>query len=147
MTSCSIKDLKDIKENRLQNYVRKLFFFINKTNRPVAYLWSDEIWNERDGQKYNLKLFHSIHKKNMFTHNWQLNEDMTPFFIKYSYIWHFTGFPIEDRTKIMKQVWNFSLVANLIILKIFVKISRLVKQKKDFLFLILAYLHLVLFKI
>ena len=48
----------------------------------------------------------SIHKKNMFTHNWQLNEDMTPFFIKYSYIWHFTGFPIEDRTKIMKQVWE-----------------------------------------
>lgn len=48
----------------------------------------------------------SIHKKNMFRHNWQLNEDMTPFFIKYSYIWHFTGFPIEDRTKIMKQVWE-----------------------------------------
>lgn len=48
----------------------------------------------------------SIHKKNMFKHNWQLNEDMTPFFIKYSYIWHFTGFPIEDRTRIMKQVWE-----------------------------------------
>ena len=48
----------------------------------------------------------SIHKKNMFRHNWQLNEDMTPFFIKYAYIWHFTGFPIEDRTKIMKQVWE-----------------------------------------
>ena len=48
----------------------------------------------------------SIHKKDMFKHNWQLNEDMTPFFIKYAYIWHFTGFPIEDRTKIMKQVWE-----------------------------------------
>lgn len=48
----------------------------------------------------------SIHKKNMFTHNWQLNTDKTPFFIKYAYIWHFTGFPIEDRTRIMKQVWD-----------------------------------------
>ena len=48
----------------------------------------------------------SIHKKDMFKHNWQLNEDPTPFFIKYAYIWHFTGFPIEDRTRIMKQVWE-----------------------------------------
>ena len=48
----------------------------------------------------------SIHKKNMFKHNWQLNEDMTPFFVKYAFVWHFTGFPIEDRTKIMKQVWE-----------------------------------------
>ena len=42
----------------------------------------------------------------MFKHNWQLNEDTTPFFIKYSNIWHFTGFGIEDRIKIMGQVWN-----------------------------------------
>ena len=42
----------------------------------------------------------------MFTHNWQLNEDNTPFFIKYAYIWHFTGFPVEDRIKIMKQTWD-----------------------------------------
>ena len=42
----------------------------------------------------------------MFKHNWQLNEDLTPFFIKYAYIWHFTGFPIEDRARVMEQVWN-----------------------------------------
>ncbi len=47
----------------------------------------------------------SIHKKDMFKHNWQLNEDPTPFFIKYAFIWHFTGFPIEDRTRIMRDVW------------------------------------------
>ena len=60
----------------------------------------------------NLKLLNpewnliSIHRKDMFSYNWQLNEDQTPFFIKYAYIWHFTGFPVEDRIKIMKKVWD-----------------------------------------
>jgi len=48
----------------------------------------------------------SIHRKNMFTHNWQLNIDPTPHFMKYAYIWHFTGFPIEDRTRLMQQTWE-----------------------------------------
>jgi len=47
-----------------------------------------------------------IHRKNMFTHNWQLNNTKTPHFIKYANIWHFTGFPVEKREKIMKQVWD-----------------------------------------
>lgn len=49
----------------------------------------------------------SIHKKNMFKHNWQLNLDKTPHFIKYAYVWHFTGFPIEDRINAMKQVYEY----------------------------------------
>ena len=54
-------------------------------------------------QSWNLL---SIHRKQMFTHNWQLNEDNTPFFVKYAYIWHFTGFPISDRINIMKHTWD-----------------------------------------
>jgi hypothetical protein len=49
----------------------------------------------------------SIHRKNMFQHNWQLNIDKTPYFLKYAYVWHFTGFPIEDRVKIMSDVWDY----------------------------------------
>lgn len=49
----------------------------------------------------------SIHRKNMFQHNWQLKTDPTPYFIKYAYVWHFTGFPIEDRVKIMSDVWDY----------------------------------------
>lgn len=64
-----------------------------KTNATKKYL--PPIWN----------LF-AIHKKNMFKHNWQLNTDSTPFFIKYAYVWHFTGFAIESRTDVMKQVWD-----------------------------------------
>jgi len=54
-------------------------------------------------QSWNLL---GIHKKQMFTHNWQLNEDMTPFFVKYANIWHFTGFGIPDRINLMKQTWE-----------------------------------------
>tara|TARA_R110001592_G_scaffold355299_2_gene655764 strand:+ start:2968 stop:3759 length:792 start_codon:yes stop_codon:yes gene_type:complete len=52
-----------------------------------------------------------MHKKGLFLHNWQLASDTDtdnaiPFFIKYGNIWHFTGFPIEDRIKLMGQVWD-----------------------------------------
>ena len=41
-----------------------------------------------------------------FSHNWQLNEDTTPFFIKYGYIWKYSGFPKRgDRYELMKQTW------------------------------------------
>ena len=43
----------------------------------------------------------------MFTHNWQLKEDSTPFFIKYAYLWHFTGIPIENKEQLMKETWEF----------------------------------------
>jgi hypothetical protein len=46
-----------------------------------------------------------IHRKNMFTPNWQL-EKKTPHFIKHSNIWHFTGFPVEERKSVMKQTWD-----------------------------------------
>ena len=47
-----------------------------------------------------------LHKKQMFTHNWQLDEDKTPFFVKYGNIWHYTGFGIPDRINLMKQTWE-----------------------------------------
>ena len=47
-----------------------------------------------------------MHKKQMFIHNWQLEEDKTPFFVKYGFIWHFTGFGIPDRINLMKQTWD-----------------------------------------
>jgi hypothetical protein len=48
-----------------------------------------------------------MHRKDLFSYNWQLNEDRTPFFIKYFYIWKFNGFDKNQRTKIMGDVWNF----------------------------------------
>tara|TARA_R100001443_G_C3356726_1_gene178109 strand:- start:498 stop:1856 length:1359 start_codon:yes stop_codon:yes gene_type:complete len=53
----------------------------------------------------SFKLTH-IHRKEMFNHNWQLNEDQTPFFIKYAYIWMFNGMPKDQRTSLMSQTWE-----------------------------------------
>lgn len=71
-----------------------LNFFLQKEQVEVELL--DPSWN-----------LLSIHKKNMFQHNWQLNQNKTPYFIDYAYIWHMTGFPIEDRVQVMKSTWEF----------------------------------------
>ena len=54
---------------------------------------------------FSYKLTH-IHRKEMFNHNWQLNEDKTPFFIKHAYNWVFNGIPKDQRTNFMKDIWN-----------------------------------------
>jgi len=51
------------------------------------------------------KLTH-INRKEMFQHNWQLQEDARPFFEKYGYIWFFTGINKENRSHIMSQAWE-----------------------------------------
>ena len=51
------------------------------------------------------KLTH-LQRKELFNHNWQLNEDKTPFFIKYGYNYSFNGLPKDNRTNIMKQTWD-----------------------------------------
>ena len=52
---------------------------------------------------YNL---YHLPRKDILKNNWQLKEDATPFFIKYGKIWHFTGFPVEQRKNLMSQTWN-----------------------------------------
>lgn len=47
----------------------------------------------------------SMHKRGLFMNNFQF-QDNTPHFIKYGYIWHFTGFAIEDRIKVVNDTWN-----------------------------------------
>ena len=65
-----------------------------------------------EGVKLNLDLpgsFHLTHltRFDWFSHNWQLNKDKTPFFIKYGYIWSFSGFPNRgERHNIMNQTWD-----------------------------------------
>ena len=54
---------------------------------------------------FTYKLTH-IHRKEMFNYNWQLNEDKTPFFIKYGHVWGFSGLPKNQRTQIIKQTWD-----------------------------------------
>jgi hypothetical protein len=49
-----------------------------------------------------------LNRFDWFGYNWQLNEDKVPFFIKYGYIWFYSGFPQRgDRYNLMKQTWDF----------------------------------------
>ena len=49
-----------------------------------------------------------LNRFDWFSHNWQLKEDNTPFFIKYGYIWFYSGFPNRgDRFNLMNQTWDF----------------------------------------
>ena len=48
-----------------------------------------------------------LYRKGMLVHNWQLEEDKTPFFIKYGYVWVYSGFTNRgDRYKLMKETWD-----------------------------------------
>tara|TARA_E500000331_G_C17198736_1_gene688290 strand:- start:12 stop:1370 length:1359 start_codon:yes stop_codon:yes gene_type:complete len=47
-----------------------------------------------------------MHRKEMLTYNWQLDEDKTPFFIKYANNWMFNGIPKDQRTSLMSQTWE-----------------------------------------
>ena len=68
-------------------------------------------WVQKNAVELNLdlpftyKLTH-IHRKEMFGSNWQLKEDDTPYFIKYGKNWVFNGIPKNQRTEVMKNLWN-----------------------------------------
>ena len=49
-----------------------------------------------------------LYRREVLTHNWQLNEDPTPFFIKHFYTWIFSGWPDrgETRKNLMSQTWK-----------------------------------------
>ncbi len=50
--------------------------------------------------------FTHMHRKELYFHNWQLKEDFRPFFMKYGYVWNFSGFEKNKRTELMSKIWN-----------------------------------------
>ena len=88
---CELQD-KIVKKGTEQtplNYWLQINNIELKTDLPIAF-----------------KLTH-LHRKQMFGYNWQLNEDKTPFVIKYGYNWIFNGLPKHERPQIMKQLWDY----------------------------------------
>jgi len=45
-------------------------------------------------------------RKDLLHYNWQLDEDKTPFFIKYGLLWGFSGFDKRNRNDLMKKIWD-----------------------------------------
>jgi len=75
------------------------------TDQPV-YNYLSQIHNiEFDEISPAFMLTH-LNRFDWFSHNWQLKTDMTPFFIKYGYIWFFSGFDRTQRQPLMEQTWN-----------------------------------------
>jgi protein-L-isoaspartate O-methyltransferase len=68
-------------------------------------------WIQKHGVELNLELpppFNLTHieKSMMFGHNWTLNEDKTPFFLKYGWQYRFVGSPKSQINSLMKQTWD-----------------------------------------
>jgi hypothetical protein len=75
------------------------------TDQPV-YNYLSQIHNiEFDTISPAYMLTH-LNRFDWLSHNWQLKEDTTPFFIKYSYIWFFSGFDRRQRQPLMQQTWD-----------------------------------------
>jgi hypothetical protein len=74
----------------------------------LSFFWNLYIKKENINKKYLDFRFNTMRliKNDWLQHNWQLKEDETPFFIKYSYIWHFTGCSIEERSSLMLNIWD-----------------------------------------
>jgi len=87
---CNLQDnvIKKGTEQTPLNYWLQMEGIDIKTDLPLPY-----------------KLTH-LHRKELFSHNWQLKEDNTPFLIKYGYIWFFNGIPKNQRSRLMGGVWD-----------------------------------------
>ncbi len=106
------KEHKDIFEKFKKIYVDNVDYFnhIQSTLRrgtdqtPFNYVVS---MNNVDIKFLPMKYRVShLPRKEFLNHNWQLNEDLTPFFIKYGYIWGFSGFDKTQRNQLMEETWK-----------------------------------------
>ena len=102
--------LVNLKEFYYNNYdkIMELQKTVNKgTDQPVYnYLLqiNNITVNTNLHPGYNLN---HLHRFGWFNYNWQLNEDTTPHFIKYGYVWKYSGFPNRgDRYELMSKTWE-----------------------------------------
>tara|TARA_Y100000310_G_scaffold3230_1_gene4130 strand:+ start:214 stop:1032 length:819 start_codon:yes stop_codon:yes gene_type:complete len=98
---------KDLYYKNIDEFVELQDKIVNKGTEqtPLNYwLQINNIEVKRD-LPIAFKLTH-MHRKELFSHNWQDGNNKTPFFIKYGYNWIFNGIPKDQRLEIMKQTWD-----------------------------------------
>jgi hypothetical protein len=102
--------LEELKQFYLDNY-EEICMLQTKvgrgTDQPVMnYLF--DIKNIPTAFDYLPNSYFLMHMNrfNWFQYNWQLKEDMAPYFVKYGYIWVFSGFDKTQRNQLMSQTWN-----------------------------------------
>ena len=103
----SIEGYKSFFDYEFDNtkYINSGVDYFQQISPPFNY------WLQMNGVEVNTslpvtwKLTH-LHRKQMLGHNWQLNDDNMPFFIKHGYLWFFTGFEKMQRNRVMSDVWK-----------------------------------------
>ena len=101
------KELKELYFSKKDQFIKLQDREVRKGNdqTPINYLLQINNIDIKLDLPISYNLRH-MNRKELFGFNWQLNEDTTPFFIKYGYVWRFTGMPKEQRTDLMKQTWD-----------------------------------------
>jgi hypothetical protein len=99
--------LKQLFYEKQDDFIRLQDKDVRKGNdqTPINYLLQIMNIDVKLDIPFSFNLTH-MHRKDLLGYNWQLNEDTTPFFIKYGNIWRFTGIPKNQRTDLMKQTWE-----------------------------------------
>ena len=101
------QDLKNFYIENKTDFIKLQDEVVRKGNdqTPINY-WVQKNNVELKFLSHALWMCSLLHRKEMLSHNWQLNEDKTPFFIKYANNWMFNGIPKDQRTSLMSQTWE-----------------------------------------
>jgi len=104
------KFLEDLQKFYFENYDSIMDLQNNKvgkgTDQPV-YNYMLQMNNVKVGTIPPSFMLTHLNRFDWFGHNWQLKKDNIPFFIKYGYIWFYSGFPQRGlRYDLMKQTWD-----------------------------------------
>ena len=101
------QDLKNFYIENKTDFIKLQDEVVRKGNdqTPINY-WVQKNNVELKFLSHALWMCSHLHRKEMLSHNWQINEDKTPFFIKYANNWMFNGIPKDQRTSLMSQTWE-----------------------------------------
>tara|TARA_R100001082_G_scaffold68961_1_gene39064 strand:- start:2399 stop:3190 length:792 start_codon:yes stop_codon:yes gene_type:complete len=99
--------LKELYFEKKDDFIKLQDKDVRKGNdqTPINYLLQIMNIDVKLDIPFSFNLTH-MHRKDLFSHNWQLDEDKTPFFIKYGKVWRFTGIPKNQRSQVMRQTWD-----------------------------------------
>jgi len=98
---------KELYENNKESFILLQDTLVKKGNEqtPLNYWLQINNIDVKTNLPLEFKITH-MHRKDLFQYNWQLNEDKTPYFIKYGYNWIFNGIPKNERSIVIENLWN-----------------------------------------
>ena len=108
-TKSHINFLNKLKDFYLDNYEKICILessVSSCTDQPVYNYILQKLYVDFRFELPNSFNINHMNRFNWFSHNWQLKEDQTPYFIKYGNLWKFSGFDRKQRGPLMQQTWD-----------------------------------------